>query len=70
MELITFPLIPIMHFSNICVCSFEKAALEYQDQLSAVTGSDCSIRSSEGGLLKLSSSPKHAADGELPSASS
>ncbi|XP_038156782.1 serine/threonine-protein kinase SMG1 [Cyprinodon tularosa] len=44
---------------------FEKAALEYQDQLSAVTGSDCSIRSSEGGLLKLSSSPKHAADGDV-----
>ncbi|KAF7654424.1 hypothetical protein LDENG_00070090 [Lucifuga dentata] len=46
---------------------FEKAALEYQDQLCAVTGMDCSIRSSECCLLKLSSntsSPKHSSNGE------
>ncbi|XP_023140718.2 serine/threonine-protein kinase SMG1 isoform X2 [Amphiprion ocellaris] len=46
---------------------FEKAALEYQDQLSAVTGMDCSIKSSESYLLKLSgnnSSPKHASNGD------
>uniref|UniRef100_A0A4W6DZP7 non-specific serine/threonine protein kinase n=1 Tax=Lates calcarifer TaxID=8187 RepID=A0A4W6DZP7_LATCA len=46
---------------------FEKAALEYQDQLSAVTGMDCSIRSSECCLLKLSnntSSPKHTSNGD------
>ncbi|XP_072224935.1 serine/threonine-protein kinase SMG1 isoform X3 [Leuresthes tenuis] len=46
---------------------FEKAALEYQDQLSAVTGMDCSIKSSEYYLLKLSSntsSPKHTSNGD------
>ncbi|XP_069566221.1 serine/threonine-protein kinase SMG1 isoform X2 [Brachyistius frenatus] len=46
---------------------FEKAALEYQDQLSAVTGMDCCIKSSECCLLKLSSnmsSPKHASNGD------
>lgn len=46
---------------------FEKAALEYQDQLSAVTGMDCSIKSSESCLLKLSSStssPKHSSNGD------
>ncbi|XP_067343536.1 serine/threonine-protein kinase SMG1 isoform X2 [Channa argus] len=46
---------------------FEKAALEYQDQLSAVTGMDCSIKSSECCLLKLSSntsSPKHTGNGD------
>ncbi|XP_047215191.1 serine/threonine-protein kinase SMG1-like [Girardinichthys multiradiatus] len=46
---------------------FEKAALEYQDQLSAVTGMDCGIKSSESSLLKLSnsmSSPKHTNNGD------
>ncbi|XP_068192330.1 serine/threonine-protein kinase SMG1 isoform X2 [Antennarius striatus] len=46
---------------------FEKAALEYQDQLSAVTGMDCSVKGSEGCLLKFSSSmssPKHASNGD------
>ncbi|KAM6905670.1 serine/threonine-protein kinase SMG1 [Xenentodon cancila] len=46
---------------------FEKAALEYQDQLSAVTGMDCSIKSSDCCLLKLSSnttSPKHTSNGD------
>ncbi|KAM7372511.1 hypothetical protein PAMP_009675 [Pampus punctatissimus] len=46
---------------------FEKAALEYQDQLSVATGMDCSIKSSEYGLLKLSSntsSPKHTSNGD------
>uniref|UniRef100_A0A8C2ZNS7 non-specific serine/threonine protein kinase n=1 Tax=Cyclopterus lumpus TaxID=8103 RepID=A0A8C2ZNS7_CYCLU len=46
---------------------FEKAALEYQDQLSAVTGMDCSIKSSECCLLKLSgntSSPNHTSNGD------
>ncbi|XP_069381042.1 serine/threonine-protein kinase SMG1 isoform X1 [Paralichthys olivaceus] len=46
---------------------YEKAALEYQDQLSAATGMDCSIKSSECCLLKLSSntsSPKHTSNGE------
>ncbi|KAF7200875.1 serine/threonine-protein kinase SMG1 isoform X2 [Nothobranchius furzeri] len=46
---------------------FEKAALEYQDQLSAVTGMDCSIKNVESCLLKLSnntSSPKHASNGD------
>uniref|UniRef100_UPI0037E707FB serine/threonine-protein kinase SMG1 n=1 Tax=Semicossyphus pulcher TaxID=241346 RepID=UPI0037E707FB len=47
---------------------FEKASLEYQDQLSAVTGMDCSIKSSECCLLKLSSStssPKHTSNGDI-----
>ncbi|KAG8006642.1 Serine/threonine-protein kinase SMG1, partial [Nibea albiflora] len=46
---------------------FEKAALEYQDQLSAVTGMDCSVKSSECCLLKFSSnssSPKHTSNGD------
>uniref|UniRef100_A0A665V5R4 non-specific serine/threonine protein kinase n=1 Tax=Echeneis naucrates TaxID=173247 RepID=A0A665V5R4_ECHNA len=46
---------------------FEKAALEYQDQLSAVTGIDCSIKSSEICLPQLSSnmaSPKHSHNGD------
>ncbi|XP_028267220.1 serine/threonine-protein kinase SMG1 isoform X1 [Parambassis ranga] len=46
---------------------FEKAALEYQDHLSAVTGMDCSIKSPECCLLKLSintNSPKHASNGD------
>uniref|UniRef100_A0AAQ6IR98 non-specific serine/threonine protein kinase n=1 Tax=Anabas testudineus TaxID=64144 RepID=A0AAQ6IR98_ANATE len=46
---------------------FEKAHLEYQDQLSAVTGMDCSIKNSECCLLKLSSnisSPKHTSNGD------
>ncbi|XP_068605668.1 serine/threonine-protein kinase SMG1 [Brachionichthys hirsutus] len=43
---------------------FEKAALEYQDQLSAVTGMDCSVKSSECCLLRFCSSPKHASNGE------
>ncbi|XP_074552097.1 serine/threonine-protein kinase SMG1 isoform X2 [Halichoeres trimaculatus] len=47
---------------------FEKASLEYQDQLSAVTGMDCSIKSSDCCLLKLSSntcSPKHTTNGDI-----
>ncbi|XP_077590470.1 serine/threonine-protein kinase SMG1 [Stigmatopora nigra] len=46
---------------------FEKAALDYQDQLSAVSGMDCSIKSSDCYLLKLSSntnSPKHTSNGD------
>ncbi|KAK1877563.1 Serine/threonine-protein kinase SMG1 [Dissostichus eleginoides] len=46
---------------------FEKAALEYQDQLSAATGMDCSIKSPECSLLKISSntsSPKHTSNGD------
>nr|XP_046270775.1 serine/threonine-protein kinase SMG1 isoform X2 [Scatophagus argus] len=46
---------------------FEKAALEYQDQLSAVTGMDCSIKSAECCLLKFSnnsSSPKQTSNGD------
>lgn len=46
---------------------FEKAALEYQDQLSAVTGMDCSIKSADCCLLQFSSntgSPKHTSNGE------
>ncbi|XP_061604634.1 serine/threonine-protein kinase SMG1 [Phyllopteryx taeniolatus] len=46
---------------------FEKAALDYQDQLSAVSGMDCSIKSSDCYLLKLTSntsSPKHTSNGE------
>uniref|UniRef100_A0A671RI04 Serine/threonine-protein kinase SMG1 n=1 Tax=Sinocyclocheilus anshuiensis TaxID=1608454 RepID=A0A671RI04_9TELE len=42
---------------------FEKAALEYQEQLCAVTGMDCSIKGFDHSLLKLTgsntSSPKH-----------
>ncbi|CAJ1075376.1 LOW QUALITY PROTEIN: serine/threonine-protein kinase SMG1 [Xyrichtys novacula] len=47
---------------------FEKASLEYQDQLSAVTGMDCSIKNSECCLLKISSntcSPKHTSNGDI-----
>ncbi|XP_039860968.1 serine/threonine-protein kinase SMG1 isoform X2 [Simochromis diagramma] len=46
---------------------FEKAAQEYQDQLSAVTGMDCSIKGSDSFMLKLSSntsSPKHCSNGD------
>nr|XP_061829730.1 serine/threonine-protein kinase SMG1-like isoform X1 [Nerophis lumbriciformis] len=46
---------------------FEKAALDYQDQLSAVSGMDCSIKSSDCYILKLSnstSSPKHTSNGD------
>ncbi|XP_028310240.1 serine/threonine-protein kinase SMG1 isoform X2 [Gouania willdenowi] len=46
---------------------FEKAAVEYQDQLSAITGMDCSIKASESCVHKLSSntsSPKHASNGD------
>ncbi|KAJ0058451.1 hypothetical protein NL108_014651, partial [Boleophthalmus pectinirostris] len=46
---------------------FEKAALEYQDQLSSVTGVDCSIKSSASPLLRVSSSsssPKHSVNGD------
>ncbi|KAK5913354.1 hypothetical protein CgunFtcFv8_007892 [Champsocephalus gunnari] len=46
---------------------FEKAALEYQDQLSAATGMDYSIKSPECSLLKISSntsSPKHTSNGD------
>ncbi|CAL9703653.1 unnamed protein product [Knipowitschia caucasica] len=45
---------------------FEKAALEYQDQLSAVTGEDCSITVASP-LLRVgsnSSSPKHGINGD------
>ncbi|XP_020505278.1 serine/threonine-protein kinase SMG1 [Labrus bergylta] len=47
---------------------FEKASMEYQDQLSAVTGMDCSIKSPEYCLLKFSSntsSPKHTSNGDI-----
>uniref|UniRef100_A0A8B9KFC0 non-specific serine/threonine protein kinase n=1 Tax=Astyanax mexicanus TaxID=7994 RepID=A0A8B9KFC0_ASTMX len=50
---------------------FEKAALEYQEQLCAVTGMDCSIKGFDRSLLKLSSSttgnsssPKHTPSGD------
>uniref|UniRef100_A0A8C2H7E9 non-specific serine/threonine protein kinase n=1 Tax=Cyprinus carpio TaxID=7962 RepID=A0A8C2H7E9_CYPCA len=47
---------------------FEKAALEYQEQLCAVTGMDCSIKGFDRSLLKLTgsntSSPKHTSSGE------
>lgn len=47
---------------------FEKAALEYQEQLCAVTGMDCSIKGFDRSVLKLtgtnSSSPKHTSSGE------
>lgn len=49
---------------------FEKAALEYQEQLCAVTGVDCSIKGFDRSLLKVtnsptgnSSSPKHTGNG-------
>uniref|UniRef100_A0A671RIN2 Serine/threonine-protein kinase SMG1 n=1 Tax=Sinocyclocheilus anshuiensis TaxID=1608454 RepID=A0A671RIN2_9TELE len=46
---------------------FEKAALEYQEQLCAVTGMDCSIKGFDHSLLKLTgsntSSPKHTSNG-------
>lgn len=56
-------------FLSLClfVCRFEKAALEYQDQLSAATGMDCSLKNSDSCLLKLSnntSSPKHRNNGK------
>ncbi|XP_056143769.1 serine/threonine-protein kinase SMG1 [Lampris incognitus] len=50
---------------------FEKAAMEYQEQLSAVTGMDCSIKGFDRTLLMLSSSsnstntsPKHTGIGD------
>ncbi len=47
---------------------FEKAALEYQEQLCAITGMDCSIKGFDRSLLKLTgsntSSPKHTSSGE------
>ncbi|XP_035389717.1 serine/threonine-protein kinase SMG1 [Electrophorus electricus] len=50
---------------------FEKAALEYQEQLCAVTGVDCSIKGFDGSLLKLTNpspgngtSPKHTCSGD------
>ncbi|XP_062840999.1 serine/threonine-protein kinase SMG1 isoform X2 [Trichomycterus rosablanca] len=50
---------------------FEKAALEYQEQLCAVTGVDCSIKGFDRSLLKVtnstmsnSSSPKHTSSGD------
>ncbi|TRY87779.1 hypothetical protein DNTS_015691 [Danionella cerebrum] len=47
---------------------FEKAALEYQEQLCAVTGMDCSIKGFDRSLLKGANtntcSPKHASSGE------
>uniref|UniRef100_A0A8C2D9F8 Serine/threonine-protein kinase SMG1 n=1 Tax=Cyprinus carpio TaxID=7962 RepID=A0A8C2D9F8_CYPCA len=47
---------------------FEKAALEYQEQLCAVTGMDCSIKGFDRSLLKLTgsntSSPKHTSSGD------
>lgn len=46
---------------------FEKASVEYQDQLSSITGIDCTLKSSEGFLLTISnstSSPKHTSNGE------
>lgn len=54
---------------DIALCPrFEKAALEYQEQLCAVTGMDCSIKGFDRSLLKLTgtntSSPKHTASGE------
>ncbi|KAK3520199.1 hypothetical protein QTP70_017920, partial [Hemibagrus guttatus] len=47
---------------------FEKAALEYQEQLCAVTGIDCSIKGFDRSLLKPtgnSSSPKHTGNGDI-----
>ncbi|XP_028842210.1 serine/threonine-protein kinase SMG1 isoform X2 [Denticeps clupeoides] len=50
---------------------FEKAALEYQEQLCAVTGTDCSIKGFDRSLLKLPNSnsgnmasPKHISSGD------
>ncbi|XP_030645489.1 serine/threonine-protein kinase SMG1 isoform X2 [Chanos chanos] len=50
---------------------FEKAALEYQEQLCAVTGMDCSIKGFDSSLLKLTNSnstnpvsPKHTGNGD------
>lgn len=60
-----------LFLSNVDVSffiSFEKAALEYQEQLCAVTGMDCSIKGFDRSLLKLTgtntSSPKHVTSGE------
>ncbi|XP_023677609.2 serine/threonine-protein kinase SMG1 isoform X1 [Paramormyrops kingsleyae] len=41
---------------------FERAAQEYQEQLSSISGIDCSIKGFDGAFLKASatSSPKHA----------
>ncbi|XP_067088604.1 serine/threonine-protein kinase SMG1 isoform X1 [Osmerus mordax] len=50
---------------------FEKAAQEYQDLLCAVTGMDCSVKTCDRSLLKLSgasnsttASPKHTGNGD------
>ncbi|XP_045069168.1 serine/threonine-protein kinase SMG1 [Coregonus clupeaformis] len=50
---------------------FEKAAVEYQEQLCAVTGMDCSIKGFDRSLLKLAganssntASPKHTGSGD------
>ncbi|XP_028978964.2 serine/threonine-protein kinase SMG1 isoform X1 [Esox lucius] len=50
---------------------FEKAAVEYQEQLCAVTGMDCSIKGFDRSLLKLAgasssntASPKHTSNGD------
>ncbi|XP_042170686.1 serine/threonine-protein kinase SMG1-like, partial [Oncorhynchus tshawytscha] len=53
---------------------FEKAAVECQEQLCAVTGMDCSIKGFDRSLLKLgganssnTASPKHNGNGETHS---
>ena len=65
------------HVVNVLlVVRFEKAALEYQEQLCAVTGMDCSIKGFDRSLLKLANSnsssntasPKHGSSGEYPAA--
>uniref|UniRef100_A0A667Z9R8 non-specific serine/threonine protein kinase n=1 Tax=Myripristis murdjan TaxID=586833 RepID=A0A667Z9R8_9TELE len=43
---------------------FEKAAVEYQDQLCAVTGMDCSIKSFQLKLNSSTTSPKHPGNGD------
>ncbi|KAL4659048.1 serine/threonine-protein kinase SMG1 isoform X1 [Arapaima gigas] len=50
---------------------FERAALEYQEQLCAITGMDCSIKGFDRSLLKVASttgnctaSPKHTSNGD------
>ncbi|XP_069036868.1 serine/threonine-protein kinase SMG1 isoform X1 [Lepisosteus oculatus] len=50
---------------------FEKAAVEYQEQLCAITGVDCSIKGFDKSLLKVAStnsgnsaSPKHTGNGD------
>ncbi|XP_036378986.1 serine/threonine-protein kinase SMG1 [Megalops cyprinoides] len=43
---------------------FEKAAVEYQEQLGAITGMDCSIKGFDRSLMKVTSSPKNTANGD------